>query len=141
MINQIIFLTSQYECLAWTRRNGYDFIPCQYLVSTCEDQTYLNRCIEYKFDISFNVRDGVKNSDEWIKKYKDAGIKIATYTFEQYASYDEVQKWIDKGVDYVTCDWQGTQEITVKMEDNAGNYLTKTIPVTIRHLLFFIICK
>ncbi|MBO5825120.1 MAG: Ig-like domain repeat protein, partial [Treponema sp.] len=32
---------------------------------------------------------------------------------------------------YVTCDWQGTQEITVKMEDNAGNYLTKTIPVTI----------
>ena len=23
MINNIIFLTSQYECLAWTRRNGY----------------------------------------------------------------------------------------------------------------------
>lgn len=32
---------------------------------------------------------------------------------------------------YVTCDWQGTQNITVKAEDNAGNSLTKTIPVTI----------
>ncbi len=116
MINQIIFLTSQYECLAWTRRNGYDFIPCQYLVSTCEDQTYLNRCIEYKFDISFNVRDGVKNSDEWIKKYKDAGIKIATYTFEQYASYDEVQKWIDKGVDFITTDWHDVSNLYLPLK-------------------------
>jgi len=32
---------------------------------------------------------------------------------------------------YVTCDWQGTQNISVKAEDNAGNSLTKTIPVTI----------
>ena len=116
MINNIIFLTSQYECLAWTRRNGYDFIPCQYLVSTCEDQTYLNRCIEYKFDISFNVRDGVKNSDEWIKKYKDAGIKIATYTFEQYASYDEVQKWIDKGVDFITTDWHDVSNLYLPLK-------------------------
>ena len=116
MINQIIFLTSQYECLAWTRRNGYDFIPCQYLVSTCEDQTYLNRCIQYNLDISFNVRDGVKNSDEWIKKYKDAGIKIATYTFEQYASYDEVQKWIDKGVDFITTDWHDVSNLYLPLK-------------------------
>ena len=116
MINQIIFLTSQYECLAWTRRHGYDFIPCQYLVSTCEDQTYLNRCIQYNLDISFNVRDGVKNSDEWIKKYKDAGIKIATYTFEQYASYDEVQKWIDKGVDFITTDWHDVSNLYLPLK-------------------------
>lgn len=116
MINNIIFLTGQYECLAWTRRNGYEFIPCQYLVSTCQEQLYLNRCIDYNLDISFNVRDGIVNSDEWIKKYKDAGIKIATYTFEQYASYDEVQKWIDKGVDFITTDWHDVSKLKLPLK-------------------------
>ena len=118
MINNIIFLTSQYECLAWTRRNGYDFIPCQYLVSSCESQTYLDRCIEYNLDISFNVRDGVKNSIEWIKKYKDAGLKVSTYTFEQWASYKEIQEWIDKGVDFVTTDWHNPKELVLPKENN-----------------------
>jgi glycerophosphoryl diester phosphodiesterase len=111
MINNIIFLTSQYECLAWTRRNGYDFIPCQYLVSSCENQTYLDTCIKYNLDISFNVRDGVKNSSTWIKKYKDAGLQVSTYTFEQWASYKEIQEWIDKGVDFVTTDWHNPKEL------------------------------
>lgn len=118
MINNIIFLTSQYECLAWTRRNGYDFIPCQYLVSSCESQTYLDRCIEYNLDISFNVRDGVKNSTEWIKKYKDAGLKVSTYTFEQWASYKEIQEWIDKGVDFVTTDWHNPKELLLPKEND-----------------------
>ncbi|MBQ4570753.1 MAG: Ig-like domain-containing protein [Bacilli bacterium] len=112
MINNVIFLGSQYECLAWTRRNGYDFIPCQYLVSSCESETYLNRCIEYNFDISINVSSG-SNSIEWIKKYKDAGLKVSTYTFDQYTSYKEIQKWIDKGVDFVTTDWHDPKELNL----------------------------
>ena len=111
MINNIIFLTSQYECLAWTRKNGYDFIPCQYLVSSCESQAYLDRCIQYNFDISFNARDGVKNSAEWIQKYKDAGLKVSTYTFEQWASYSDVQEWIDMGVDFITTDWHNPKNL------------------------------
>ena len=111
MINNTIFLTSQYECLAWTRKNGYDFIPCQYLVSSCESQAALDRCIKYNFDISFNARDGVKNSVEWINKYKAAGLKVSTYTFEQWASYDDVQEWIDLGVDFITTDWHNPKEL------------------------------
>lgn len=117
MINNIIFLTSQYECLAWTRRNGYDFIPCQYLVSSCENQTYLDTCIKYNLDISFNVRDGVKNSSTWIKKYKDAGLQVSTYTFEQWASYKEIQEWIDKGVDFVTTDWHNPKELELPKDE------------------------
>ena len=113
MINNIIFLTSQYECLAWTRRNGYDFIPCQYLVSSCESQTILDRCIEYNFDISFNARDGVKNSTTWVQKYKDAGLQVSTYTFEQYATYEEVQEWIDKGADFITTDWHDVSKLNL----------------------------
>lgn len=112
MINNVIFLGSQYECLAWTRRNGYDFIPCQYLVSSCESETYLNRCIEYNFDISIDISSG-SNSMEWIKKYKDAGLKVSTYTFSQYTSYKEIQKWIDKGVDFVTTDWHDPKELNL----------------------------
>lgn len=110
MINNVIFLTSQYECLAWTRRNGYDFIECQYLVSSCESETYLETCKKYDLDISMNVRDNTKNSDEWLKKYKDAGLKIACYTFEQYATYEDIQREIDRGFDYVTTDWHVMSE-------------------------------
>lgn len=113
MINNIIFLTSQYECLAWTRRNGYDFIPCQYLVSSCESKTILDICIKYNFDISFNARDGVSNSMTWVKKYKDAGLKVSTYTFEQYATYKDVQEWIDKGADFITTDWHDVSQLNL----------------------------
>jgi glycerophosphoryl diester phosphodiesterase len=113
MLNNIIFLTSQYECLAWTRRNGYDFIPCQYLVSSCESKTILDICIKYNFDISFNARDGVSNSMTWVKKYKDAGLKVSTYTFEQYATYKDVQEWIDKGADFITTDWHDVSQLNL----------------------------
>lgn len=116
MINNTILLTSQYMCLAWTRKNGYNFIPCQYLVSSCENQEYLDICKEYDLDISFNVRDNTQNSDEWINKYREIGCKIAVYTFEQYASYAEVQTWIDKGVDYVTTDWHDMSKFSFDNE-------------------------
>ena len=112
MINNVIFLGSQYECLAWTRRNGYSFIPCQYLVISCESDEYLNRCIQYNFDISINVKSGI-NTIEWIQKYKDAGLKVSTYTFDQYTSYKEIQSWIDKGVDFVTTDSHDPKELNL----------------------------
>lgn len=111
MINNVILLSSQYECLAWTRKNGYEFVECQYLVSCCQSEEYLNICIKYNLDISMNVRDGIVNSDEWLKRYKDAGLKIAAYTFEEYASYEVLQSYIDRGFDYVTTDWHVITEL------------------------------
>ncbi len=106
MLDNVIFLGSQYKCLIWVRENGYSNIPCQYLVNSCESEATLNRCIEYGFDVSINATDTkYKNSAEWIKKYQDAGCKVSTYTFTQWVSYQDLQKWIDLGVDYVTCDW------------------------------------
>lgn len=106
MRKNVIFLTSAYNCLIWTRNNGYSDIPCQYLVNSCESEEILNRCIEYNLDISVNATgNNIKNSQEWLNKYHDAGLKISCYTFTQYSDYKTLQKWIDKGVDYVTCDW------------------------------------
>ncbi len=107
MRENVIFLGSQYNCLIWTRNNGYSDIECQYLVNSCENETYLNRCIEYDLDISINVTADPEynNSEEWLARYHEAGLKVSTYTYTQYVDYDVVQKWIDKGVDYVTCDW------------------------------------
>ncbi len=113
MINDVILLSNQYECLIWTRKNGYDFIECQYLVSCCENQEYLDLCIKYDLDISMNVRDGIKNSDEWLEKYKSAGLKIAAYTFEEYASYETLQSYIDRGFDYVTVDWHDMSKLNL----------------------------
>ena len=117
MEKNVILLSNQYMCLAWTRNNGYEYIPCQYLVSSCENQDYLDTCIKYNLDISMNVRDNTINSDAWIQKYRDAGCKIAVYTFEEYASYNDVQKWIDKGVDYITTDWHDMSKF--KYPDNS----------------------
>ena len=104
--SQVALLASAYNCLIWTRNNGYEDIPCQYLVGSCESEEIFNRCVQYNLDISFNTTYGdYSNSDEWIKRYKDAGLEISTYTYTQYSNYDVVQKWINKGVDYVTCDW------------------------------------
>ena len=118
MEEEVIFLGSQYNCLIWTRNNGYDYVTCQYLVNSCESQTYLDRCIEYNFDISINVTSTYTNSDEWLAKYKEAGIKISTYTFTQWVDYAEVQKWINKGVDYVTCDWQLMDKLNLPVSSN-----------------------
>lgn len=106
MLDQVMFLASQYNCLKWTRENGYEYIPCQYLVNSLNSDSVLNRCIENNFDVSINVTGGYDNSEEWMAKYYEKGIRISTWTFTQYSDYNEVQKWIDKGVDYVTCDWQ-----------------------------------
>jgi len=105
MLGNVIFLASQYNCLIWTRQNGYSYIPCQYLVGSCESETYLQRCIDNKLDISINVTGSYTNSEAWLARYKEAGCKISTYTFTQYVDYNVVQEWIDKGADYVTCDW------------------------------------
>lgn len=139
MLEDIVFLGSQYNCLIWTRLNGYEMVECQYLVNSCESETYLNRCIEYDLDISINVTGTYSNSDAWLAKYKEAGLKISTYTYTQYVNYDVVQAWIDKGVDFVTCDWQrmdklrlpvNTGEIGVKhkvtFKDVDGTILKET---------------
>lgn len=113
MLTNVIFLGSQYNCLIWTRNNGYNYIPCQYLVNSCESEEYLQRCITYDLDISINVTSNYSNSDEWLARYKDAGLKISTYTYTQYVDYNVVQTWIDKGVDFVTCDWQKMEKLVL----------------------------
>ena len=121
MRENTIFLASQYNCLIWTRNNGYSDIECQYLVNSCESDTVLNRCIQYDFTVSINVTGSYSNSDEWLAKYQEAGIKISTYTFTQFVDYDVVQKWIDKGVNYVTCDWQLMNKLTLPESSNDPN--------------------
>ena len=114
MLNQVIFLSNQELCLNWVKQH-YSYIPCQYLsLSSCESEATLNIVKKYNLDISFNVRDGIKISDEWLQKYRDAGCKLATFTFEEYASYEDVQAWIDKGVDFVTTDWHVLDELNLK---------------------------
>lgn len=139
MRDNVILLGSQYNSLIWTRKNGYSDIECQYLVSSCESDTYLQRCIDNDLDISINVTGNYSNSEEWLAKYKEAGLKISTYTYTQYVNYDVVQEWIDKGVDYVTCDWhvmskldlpesssEPKQQYTVKFYDNDKTLLKET---------------
>ena len=119
MLNNVVFLGSQYNCLAWTRSHGYEYIPCQYLVNSCESETFLNRCIENNFDISFNV--SYSNSQEWIDRYHDAGLKVACYTFSQYTDANDLQEWIDKGVDYVTVDVTKPYEVTLPKASDKEN--------------------
>ncbi len=104
MLNNVIFLTSQNECLRWVKTNGYEYIECQYLVGSCESLDVYNECKTYGFTVSINVTD-YSNKDGWLEMYKLAGIKISTYTFSQWNAYEQLQQWIDKGVDYVTVDW------------------------------------
>ncbi len=118
MLENVIFLGSAYNCLTWTRKNGYEYIPCQYLVSSIESETTLQRCIDNNFDISTNTTYGGSNGDDWIARYKEAGIKISTYTYTQYVDYDVVQQWINKGVDYVTCDWHSMDKLTLPVSSN-----------------------
>ena len=124
MLDQVIFLGSNYNCLIWVKQHGYEDIECQYLVNSIESETALQRCIDYDLTISTNVTYGGSNSDEWIKKYKDNGIMISTWTFTQYSTPEDVQVWIDKGVDYVTCDWVPMTMLKhyVKAEDPAEKH-------------------
>ncbi len=102
MTDKVIFLASQYKCLEWVRNNGYKNIQCQYLVNSADSETVYNRCVEWNFDVSFNI--GSTNTKEWIDRYHAAGLKVSSYTFNQYQTAETLQKWIDLGVDYVTCD-------------------------------------
>ena len=102
MLNDVIFLGSQYNCLIWTRNHGYEYIPCQYLVNSCESETALKRCIDNKLDISFNI--SYSNSQEWIDRYHEAGCLVSCWTFSQYTTVSDLQAWINKGVDFVTVD-------------------------------------
>lgn len=112
MLDRVVFLSSQELCLNWVKTNGYESIPCQYLtLSSCENETTYNIVKKYNLDISFNVRDGIKISDEWLEKYRALGCKLAVFTFEEWASYNDIQSWIDRGVDYVTTDWHVLDEL------------------------------
>lgn len=111
MRENVILLTSQLNCLIWTRNNGYSDIECQYLVTSLENEATLQRCIQYNLDISFNITG--QNSDEWIARYKEAGLKVSCYTFTQYDDYPKLQSWINKGVDFVTCDWHRMDKVVL----------------------------
>lgn len=119
MLENVVFLSSQELCLNWVKTNGYESIPCQYLtLSSCESETTYNIVKKYKLDISFNVRDGIKISDEWLEKYRALGCKLAVFTFEEWASYSDIQTWIDRGVDYVTTDWHSLDKLELPKKDD-----------------------
>ena len=140
MLEQTIFLASAYNCLIWVKQNGYDYIPCQYLVDSFASETVFNRCKQYGLDVSGCVTYGngqTQNTAEWVARYQDAGIKVSTYTFTQYSDYKDVQKWIDIGVDFVTVDWHSMHKLnlpdnsdivyhTVKFYDHQNNLLKET---------------
>ena len=116
MLEQTIFLASAYNCLIWVKQNGYEYIPCQYLVDSFASETVFNRCKTYGLDVSGCVTYGngqTQNTAEWVAKYQDAGIKVSTYTFTQYSDYKDVQKWIDIGVDFVTVDWHSMHKLNL----------------------------
>ena len=140
MLDQTIFLASAYNCLIWVKQNGYDYIPCQYLVDSFASETVFERCKTYGLDVSGCVTYGngqTENTAEWVARYQDAGIKVSTYTFTQYSDYSDVQKWINIGVDFVTVDWQSMHKLelpdnsdivyhTVKFYDQDNNLLKET---------------
>ncbi len=121
MIDNVIFLASQYKCLEWVRNNGYSDIPCQYLVTSIENDTYFERCTTWGFDISFSITG--TNTLTWIQKYQAAGVKVACYTFSQYTTANDLQKWLDMGVDAVTCDVLTRNDVNVPTVDNSDDYL------------------
>lgn len=106
MYDNTIILSSMTNCLKWFRENGYNDIKIQKLVNSIESADQLTQCIQYDFDISCNVTGGHSNSDEWLNRYREAGREISVWTFTSYSDYDILQEWIDKGVNYVTVDWQ-----------------------------------
>lgn len=119
MLDKTIFLGSQYKCLEWVKSNGYEYIPCQYLVNSCESETIFERCVTWNFDVSFNI--SYSNSAEWIARYHEAGLKVSCYTFSQYSDAKTLQEWINKDVDFVTCDVLTREDVVIpdrgKIED------------------------
>ena len=124
MLDQCILLGSTYNALIWTRNNGYETVTCQYLVSSCASETVLERCIKYNLDISMCVTYGdgqIENTPAWIKRYKDAGLKVSVYTFTHYSTYANLQHWIDIGVDYVTVDWHSISKVKLPVKTEGVN--------------------
>ena len=105
MWEQTTFLTSTQACIKWLRNNGYD-VPCQYLVMMLDSgltEDVLNFCTTYHCDLSVNVvYNTYPVTDEMLAKFWAAGCKVSTFTFS--GGNAQVQTWIDKGVEYVTCD-------------------------------------
>lgn len=116
MYNQSIILCGIEKVCTAVRTFGYDDIRVMYLVDSCDSQAVLDLCKKYKLDLSTNVTYGGSNSDEWLAKYKAAGCKINVWTFSSTSTsgYNQVQTWIDKGVDYVTCDCHDMTKLNLK---------------------------
>ncbi len=110
-LENVVFLTSVKKLLIECRKQNAN-VRLQYLVDSCDSQDVLDFCIKYNCDLSTNVTYGGTNSDEWLVKYHEAGLEISTWTFSK--DYDQVQEWIDKGVEYVTCDWQEMDKLNLK---------------------------
>lgn len=125
MLDKTIFLGSQYKCLEWVKSNGYEYIPCQYLVSSCESETIFERCVTWNFDVSFNI--SYSNSAEWIARYHKAGLKVSCYTFSQYSDAKTLQEWINKDVDFVTCDVLTREDVVIPNRGEIEDKPTYTV--------------
>jgi len=62
-----------------------------------------------------------------------SGLAVVSYSLtpEDKNSYNSLVLKNDVWTGFATCEWQGVKEITIRMEDYAGNITTKTIPVRI----------
>ena len=125
MLDKTIFLGSQYKCLEWVKSNGYEYIPCQYLVNSCESETIFERCVTWNFDVSFNI--SYSNSAEWIARYHKAGLKVSCYTFSQYSDAKTLQEWINKDVDFVTCDVLTREDVVIPNRGEIEDKPTYTV--------------
>lgn len=125
MLDKTIFLGSQYKCLEWVKSNGYEYIPCQYLVNSCESETIFERCVTWNFDVSFNI--SYSNSAEWIARYHEAGLKVSCYTFSQHSDAKTLQEWINKDVDFVTCDVLTREDVVIPNRGEIEDKPTYTV--------------
>lgn len=125
MLDKTIFLGSQYKCLEWVKSNGYEYIPCQYLVNSCESETIFEHCVTWNFDVSFNI--SYSNSAEWIARYHKAGLKVSCYTFSQYSDAKTLQEWINKDVDFVTCDVLTREDVVIPNRGEIEDKPTYTV--------------
>lgn len=116
MWDNTVILTDMLGSLQWFRKNGYNDIRLQYLVQSCESNDVLKACKADNIDLSTNVTYGGPNGDSWLEKYHDAGLEISTWTFSNTTDtgYAQVQEWIDKGVEYVTCDNHYMEKLNLK---------------------------
>jgi len=113
MLDKTIILVSFKACISWLRTN-YKTLRIQYLYKDEITDEILNYCKTNKIDISVNATSGNGISEEYINKFHQEGLKVSVWTFTKYVKYKTLQNWIDLGVDYVTCDMQSMEEVTLK---------------------------